>query len=441
MGIVLLKTINTKLPESIKQLLAPIIRRRLIYGKPFQKQLTELKNMDSATTEELEKEQFRRLKETLIHAYEHTRYYHRIFKQCGFDPFSFKDVQELLIIPELTKSLIIENYDDLQADDITDYYSATTGGSTGVPLKINLDRESIYRERAFIYHFWGKHGYNYKTSKIASFRGTDFDGKISKLNPLYAEIQMNPCTINAETIEQYIKLMDNFGVEFLHGFPSAIYSFCKYSKQAKINLKRKYKAVFLISENVYEFQKKMMEETLECKLYPFYGHTERAVFAEQNNDMGYTFNPLYGYVEINENSNIICTGFVNKKMPLIRYCMDDCAEKQNGYYHIKGHREGGLYGKNNEIISAAMLEVHSKLLDKIANYQFVQDRKGEVLVRIIPFDKLTKEDEAAIRELFQKKIGNSIKVTIKVIERLDYTARGKYKLIIQKYKVDEHDDK
>ena len=75
--------------------------------------------------------------------------------------------------------------------------------------------------------------------------------------------------------------MDTFGVEFLHGFPSAIYSLCKYAKQLNIDLKNKYKAVFLISENIYDFQKNMIKEILGCDAYAFYGHTERAVFAEQ----------------------------------------------------------------------------------------------------------------------------------------------------------------
>lgn len=433
MGIALLKKLNARMPDSIKLLLAPLIRSKLIYDKAFQKQFSELTRMDSSTASEIERVQFTKLKETLMHAYEHTSYYHRVFEECGFNPYEFSDLKELHVIPELTRDSILENFDDLQADDISDFYSATTGGSTGTPLKVNLDRESIYKERAFIYHFWEKHGYSYKSSKVASFRGTDFDGMISKFNPLYAEIQMNPCTINEDTIQKYIQRMDAFGVKFLHGFPSAIYSFCKYAKQAGIKLMGKYHAVFFISENVYDFQRSMIKEVLGCDAFSFYGHTERAVFAEQMGG-GYLFNPLYGYVETDENSNIICTGFLNRKMPLIRYHVDDCAEKYYDLFRIEGHRDGILYGRNGEIISAAMLEVHSPLLDKIANYQFIQQQPGEVNVHIVPFKDLSDVDRMAIQNVFQKKIGTSIDVTVCIVNQLDYTARGKFKLIIQKSK-------
>lgn len=244
MRIALLKKLNVWMPDSLKKMAAPIIRAKLIYNSTFQKQFNELDKLQYSSAADIEKKQLDLLKTTLVHAYEHVPYYHKIFDKYGLDVYSIKTLDDINVLPTLSKSEIIKNFDILQADDIDDFYSATTGGSTGTPLKVNLDRASIYKERAFIYSFWERHGYNYKSSKLASFRGTDFHGKISKYNPLYNEIQMNPCKISANTIQEYIKKMDSFGVEFLHGFPSAIYSLCKYAKQFKIDLKGKYKAVF-----------------------------------------------------------------------------------------------------------------------------------------------------------------------------------------------------
>jgi phenylacetate-CoA ligase len=377
MGIALLKKLNTCMPDPLKQMAAPVIRAKLIYNTEFQKQFNTLEKAQYSSAADIEKMQFEKLKAVLIHAYEHVPYYHKIFDKCGLNVYNIKDSSEISKIPTLDKAEIIANFDELQADDIDDFYSATTGGSTGTPLKVNLDRDSIYKERAFIYHFWEQHGYSYKSSKMASFRGTDFHGGFIKYNPLYNEIQLNPCEINTETISEYIKRMESFGVDFLHGFPSAIYSLCKCAKQLNIDLKNKYKAVFLISENIYDFQRKMIKEVLECDTFAFFGHTERAVFAEQiGGGGGYRFNPLYGYVQIDTDGSIICTGFINQKMPLIRYRLDDTATPYYDLFKIEGHRDGVLYGNDGEIISAAMLEVHSPILDKIANYQFVQEYKG-----------------------------------------------------------------
>ena len=174
MGIALLKKLNTKLPDSIKIAFGPIIRNKLIKNSVFLSQYKELDSLEKMSQIEIEEKQINKVKQVLVHAYEHTSYYRKLFDEIGFDVYSFSEKDDIKKIPLLTKEIIIEHFDDIQADDISDFYSATTGGSTGTPLKIYLEKDSIYKEKAFIYHFWNKLGYDYKTSRIASFRGTDF---------------------------------------------------------------------------------------------------------------------------------------------------------------------------------------------------------------------------------------------------------------------------
>ena len=194
---------NAKTPAFIKIIFAPVIRRKLINNPVFISQYKELKKMDNQCMHEIKIIQYKKVKENLIHAYEHTKYYKRVFDEADISVYNFKNIDELDKIPVLTKKMIKENFDDLQADDINDYYSATTGGSTGKPLKVLLDRDSIYKEKAFIYHFWEKFGYDYKRSKLATFRGVEYGKKFYKINPLYNEIQLDPCRINAETVKKY----------------------------------------------------------------------------------------------------------------------------------------------------------------------------------------------------------------------------------------------
>lgn len=100
--------------------------------------------------------------------------------------------------------------------------------------------------------------------------------------------------------------MNKFAVEFLHGFPSAIYSFCRFAKEAGLEIKKKYKAVFFISENVYDFQREFIEESLECVTVAFYGHSERAVFTEQlsGGRGAYKFNDYYGFGKLTKRETL-----------------------------------------------------------------------------------------------------------------------------------------
>jgi len=392
--------------------------------------------MDATPLDIIKEEQFNKLKETLTRGYEHTRYYKKLFDQCGFDVYNFKDTEEMKKIPLLTRTDIDANFDELQADDISDYYLSMSGGSSGTSLKVLLDKELVYRERAFIYHFWSKAGYDYKTSKIASFRGgIDFGSKLNKYNPIYNEIQLNPCAINAGSIRRYVYLINKFNADFIHGHPSAVYSFCKYAKEAGINLKNRFKATLFISENIYDYQRDFIEKTLGIKSYAYYGHTERSVFAEQVSE-GYRFNHYYCFTELcrQPGSSVVTTGFLNQKMPLIRYELDDSTSylSEHDSYLITGHRDGILYGKNGEIISAATLYIHNNILDKVANQQFVQEEHGKAKMLICPINELGESDRKIIERYYQDKLGEAIDIEVEINKDLIFTKRGKLPLIVQR---------
>lgn len=431
MGISVLKKLNTVMPDSIKKALSPFIRGGLVKNEVFIQQYNALIRADSLGEKDIKKMQIMYLKDTLTHAYEHTKYYKKVFDESGFDVYSFSNPEQLSVIPLLTRKDIIDNFEQLQADDIVDYYEAITGGSTGTPLKLNLAKESIYKERAFVYHFFQKFGYDYKKSKVASFRGTNFKRNNIKANPLYNEIQLNPCNINGDTIVEYYNAISNFGAEFLHGFPSAIYSFCKYAESRDIKLSGKYKAVFCVSENLYDFQKQFIEKALGCPCTSFYGHTERNALAEMDVQGLYHFNELYGYYELTENNEIVSTGFINRKMPLIRYVVDDTAIPSEEGFIIQGHRDGFLYGKNGELLSGASLEVHSEIIDKIISYQLVQRETGRLVVYYIPNRGFDEKDKGLFRQLFQNKVGDSLDVEVEEVKQMILTKASKFKLIIQ----------
>ena len=442
MGIALLKKLNNSLPDSVKLLGAPFIRRQLIYNKIFQNQLNQLNEGDLYTDSQLKEYQMEKLRDILIHAYEHTIYYKKVFDKIGFDPKEFNDINEFKKIPLLTKEIIQKNYEELQSDDIKDFYLGETGGSSGEPLKLLLDKESIYREKAFIYHFWSKYGYDYKHTRIVTFRGVEFNNKISKINPLYNEMLLNPFVLSEQNVELYIKKIEDFKADYIHGYPSAIANFCRLVHKKNFSLKRKIHAVFLISENCTSEQKQLIETTLKCKTVAFYGHTERAVFAEQEGyKKSYKFNKFYGYTEIQEHTkgNIVCTGFINRKFPLIRYAVDDEAIKvADDSYKVKGHRNGDcLYGRNGEMVTQAALNFHDDTFEKTCGYQIYQDKLGIAQCRVQSEYKLEEDDLRKIKNALERKSNSVLVWDVIQVSSFELTKRVKFKLIIQKCKIDK----
>ena len=436
--IALIKKLLFSLPDSILKPFSGIIRKQLIGNRAFIKQYKELQLADDMTDEDLERHQFEMLKETLNDAYWHVPYYKKLFDRINFNPAKVERLEDIKVLPIMTKDTIRDHFDELCSDRIRDFYIGETGGSTGQPLKIALSRESIYREKAFIYHFWSKYGYDYKKSRIATFRGVEFSDRISRINPLYNELLLNPFLLSEKNVDMYIDWINKFEVEFIHGYPSAIANFCRILNIQGKTLKKKIKSVFLISEQCSKEQKEIIEKTLKCKVYIFYGHTERASFAEQidyNGDFIYEFNKMYSYTEIegNVDENIVCTGFINRKMPLIRYLVDDEAvECEKGKYVINGHRKSDvIYGVNGERFSQAALNFHDGTFSRIQAYQLFQKEYGKVQCKVIAEKPLSAEEISDIVIALYRKCGNSIEWEVKQVEQLELTNKGKCKTVIQ----------
>ncbi|EKQ56949.1 MULTISPECIES: phenylacetate--CoA ligase family protein [unclassified Clostridium] len=432
----ILKKLNGNMPDFIKLLAKNIIRKKLIENRVFLEQYEELMKFEKLSDYEKKEIQFHKLKKSLCYAYENTKYYKNTFDTIGFNPYEMKDISEMKLLPQIDKKEIFDRYDEFISSEKMDFYCSSTGGSTGKEMIIPLDKDSIYREKAFIYHCWSKLGYDYKKSRLATFRGMDFAGKIQKYNPLYNEVILSPVRINNYEIREYVKIIEKFRPNFIHGYPSAIYSFCKVLKENNIILSTNIKGVFFISETVDEIKRTFIEQYFNCKSLAFYGHTERAVFAEEGFDKCYKFNELYGFTEIDTDdsgsSRIICTGFLNKKMPLIRFITDDVVKEECEGFKIYGHRQKEvLIGKHGEEVSITSLEINDKVLTQIRFYQYVQKERGKFIFNIVPEKHISDEDIKLIKKLLDKKLINTFEYTIEVVDRVILSSRGKFSTIVQ----------
>ncbi|MDK0686284.1 hypothetical protein P5F08_09470 [Clostridium perfringens] len=432
----LLKKLNENTPECIKKILSKAIRLKVINNNVFKNQFNEIKIFEQKSNNEKDEIHFRKVKETLIYAYENTDYYKELFDKINFNPYCVKHVNDIRKIPTINKKEVMDNFNKFISREDIDYYIAYTGGSTGKPLKILLDTESIYKEKAFVYNYWSKFGYDFRKSKIITLRGLEFKEKIYKYNPIDNQIILNPFKLNKNNIEEYVNIIEKFNPDIIHGYASAIYNLCRILNSKNLKLNINIKTVCFVSENVNEFEKEYIEKTLNCKSNIFYGHSERIVFAEFLND-SYKFNDLYTHVELIKTEkkdiySIACTGLISRKMPLINYVPDDYIIYKDNKINIYGHWDKELLiGVNEEKVSMASINFHNEVFEKIKCYQFEQFEKGKVYLNIVEDNELTELDKKYIKSSLQNKLKNIIDIELNIVDQIPLTKRGKYKKVIQ----------
>ena len=437
-----IKLLYENMPKEIKYLLAPLFQRVLIRNKEYKKTYTELDQFENLEEEKKKEIIINKLKQTLIYAYENVPYYRRTFDKVKFNPYKFRNVEEMKAIPLLDKNIAVNEGENLYSRENIACYESCTSGSTGKAFRVLLDKDSIYKERAFVLHYLNKFGFDTGKTRTLAFWGHNKDQDYY-YSPMKNEIVISPFRLFKENEFPSVWAdIKKFKPDVLSGYPSAIYVFAKLVR--KYNKKLPVKFVEFYAENYTPEIKEYVEMTFGCRTVARYGHTERAVFAELYPE-GYKFNGLYGFTELIpmeedgdiQKFRIVCTGFLCKKMPLIRYATDDAVFfNEQGQMEICGHTtsEDHVMGKNGVQIYKGTLAPHIAPFEKVKLYQFVQYEEGKAYLDLVPEQPLTDQDLKILYAYYERKCEGVLEIKIRIVDRVIMSRRGKYNWVIKDMK-------
>ncbi len=431
----------------------------------FFKTYTFLKKSQYWTTEKIKSYQRDQLRKLLIHSYEHVPYYQKLFDTIRYNPYDFKDFEDLQKIPFLTKEIVRNNLQDLKAQDYPDYAFSymTTGGTTASSLGIYEEKNLSYiKELAYTKIFFENIGLNLYDKSVI-LRGTviaDSDkGPFWKYTLFHRFLVLSSYHMTDANLPAYIEKIQKFKPKYIAAYPSSLCILAKYMKKNNITPFTGLKCIICGAETLYPWQRTFLEDIFHCKIHEVYGLTEQAVIAYTCKKSNYFhFYPEYGYVEFidrngnhvrneNEAAEIVATGFKNDIFPFIRYKTDDrciytsqkcsCGRNSPLAKGIEGRWSSSdfLISKDDRLISITAMNMHSDIFDNVKQFQFYQEKKGEVIFRILKMDSYTDNDAQNIQRQLLKKLGDNFHLTIEYVEDIPRTPRGKQKFLIQKVPV------
>jgi len=430
------RTLIKKLPYPIKQGIKYIygaIPARFRYGKVFWDTYNFLQESQWWSREKLEEYQMRQLSKLLNHAYENVPYYRRMFDERGLKPKDIQDFKDLQKLPYLTKEIIQENLPDLVARNYpkSKLQYCTTGGSTGIPLGFYHEKgTSAAKEQAFMLTQWNRVGFKIG-DKCAVLRG-NVVRSITKDNfweyaPVNKNLILSSYHMTDETLPKYIARIRKFKPDFIQAYPSAITIMARFMKENDIEPFQSVKAILCGSENLYQWQRELLEVIFQCRVYSWYGHSEQAALAgECEKSSYYHIFPEYGYVELigkngepvsrdEELGEIAATGLNNFICPLIRYRTMDLAVIT---------------------LTALIFAQHFEAFSKVKEMQLVQEKEGEIIVKVVKSSQYSNSDEKEILSKMQRAVGSGLDVSFDYVDLIPRTQRGKYRFLIQKLPIE-----
>jgi len=464
-----IKKFKEKLPHPIKQsakYLYSAISPRLRYGKEFWETYNFLQKSQWWSKEKLEEYQMQQLSKLLHHAYENMPYYRKIFDGRGLKPKDIQNFDDFRKLPCLTKNIIRENLQDLFAQNypLSRLEYVTTGGSTGIPLGFYQERVvSSAKEWAFMITQWNRVGFKMGDKRVI-LRGNVIQstnkGKFWEYNPIDKTLILSSYHMTDYTLPNYIKKINDFLPDFLHVYPSAITILARYMKENNIQPFTTVKALLCGSENIYLWQRNLLEEVFQCRVYSWYGHSEKAVLAgECEKSTNYHIFPEYGFVELigkdgnlisreEETGEIVATSFNNNAMPIIRYKTGDmgvytekkcsCGRNYPLLRRIEGRLQEIVVTKDKGLITltALIFAQHFEAFSRIKKMQLFQDKVGKITAKIVKASNYSDADENEILFKIKKASGDKLDMKIVYVDFIPSTKRGKHKFLIQKLPIE-----
>ena len=415
--------------------------------------------------------QLEQLRALIEHAYENVPYYRRVFDERRLKPKDVSNLEDLQKLPLLTKEGVRSNFEDLIARNIdpSRFEVCTTGGSTGKPLALYVDKHTAAaHELAFIRRQWDWAGYRFG-DRFVTLRGNvihrlDRNGKRAwwDCDSLSNELVLSSFGMDEENMHKMAEMIRAFKPRFIQAYPASLEVLGRFARRNRLE-PIKVKAVFLESETVYPWQREIIESQFSCEIFAAYGMTERVADAiECEQHQGYHVCMEYGVLELVDKSEnpvtrpgtlgrVIGTGFDNYCMPLIRYATDDLATYAAGQCSCKRELTliGGFKGRIREfIVSRARkrvpltaLNLHSPIFEKIRELRYIQEREGELIAQIARVHSFS---EADIEQEFRKELHerldiNDFNIKIVFADHLPRTERGKIGLLEQRLPIDFRD--
>ena len=416
--------------------------------------------IDGMTRDELNDNQYKRAKSILVHAYENTKYYRKIFDDAGLNPNNIAHVDEITKIPLLTKDIVKKHYSELIAENIRKELitEASTGGSTGIPMLFLRDKESIYLRKGQELYFDRWMGYKIG-EKIGLFvAASHFDGAIDRLKGRIRNatcermLRFDPHHITDEYMEDFVDQYERFKPSIIKCFPNSLTSFADFIKRKGVELPS-VRSISCTGENLYKRQRRLFEETFGGEVFEKVGTRESGVFAcECHLHKGlhvFTEGIVLEIVDGNgravqpgEIGKVVITDLLNKAMPLIRYEIGDMAIPSNGRVCDCGNPLPlieKLLGRDRDIIldsygnpkpgylfTEIILEMNIS-----AQFQIVQRSREMMVVKIV---KKAAENVqlAKMKEEFQRIVGPLVRIEFQFVEEIPRDPSGKYGYVVSR---------
>jgi phenylacetate-CoA ligase len=431
------------------------VPERFLRSPRMRRTLAEIERTQWLSSAELAHLQTGRLRALLEHAGAHVPYYRELFARVGFDSSRLQSAGDLTVLPVLTRFDVQRLGPALHSEAFAarDVYESATSGSTGIWLTFRRDAGYYDTELAFTWRYLRWLGVRVASRHAIFYRAIMRHPSPDASQPPHERYRNRLILSQFHTDDQsfaaYVRMLDDFRAEYMTVFPTTLLMLTRYCATHAPRVHRP-RLIVCYSENLYDEHRREMEAFWGCRIYNRYGHSEGCVSAAECEAGRLHLSAEYGVTELlrddgtpcepGEEGRIVATGLYTTSMPFVRYDTGDrgvldaascpCGRGLPVLARVDGRGDDLIVGSDGRRVAAyRAVYAHTR---GIRFTQIVQERAGEITVRIVPDEDYDESVQDVLRANIVAQVGQTLAVRFEIVDDVERTPSGKIRLVLSR---------
>ena len=237
------------------------------------------------------------------------------------------------------------------------------------------------------------------------------------------------------TLPQLLDYLEKRRVVYYAGYPSGLYLLAVWMRENNRRLPHPPRITATGAETLLPHQRRVIEETLQTEVADQYGASEGCGNISECERHVYHMDTEFGAIELlplddgpSDLRRIICTGFRNPIMPLIRYNIGDVATISSDTGACECGRAAPTVARVDGRIESYILTPDGRQLGRldflfkdsanIEEAQLVQERIESVTVKLVRTPSYSTADEERLLHDMRSYLGDKIEIEIEYVEEI-----------------------
>ena len=398
------------------------------------------------------------LQAVLEHAQRTCPYYSTEWSGLGLDARQVQTPADFANWPLISRETIHAHRVEMRTTAPCRMMSKATGGSSGEPLRFDLDAGSHDRRTALMHRGYGWAGGAPGTRQLFIW-----GGPLSTLPRLRRWKQLlhtrlerhkllNCFEFTPERMRRHWQTLNRYCPDVIVAYTNPLYEFARFLDEEKLSPFAP-RALIVGAEKLYDFQRALIERVFQAPVFETYGSREfMLIGAECDRHAGLHLSQENLLVEILDDDgrptpagcegNVVVTDLFNYGMPFIRYINGDravagwqtcpCGRGLPLLTQVTGRRLDTLETPDGRKVPGEFFPHLIKEFPEIRRFQVVQQVPEVITLKLVaPF--LLPQQQRRLLDAIHTCTGWDVKVDLQLVEQIPLTAAGKLKVVVRDF--------